>query len=961
MKRRRYVASLAGAGTIALASMAGAQTPPTAASDGAAAPQPAAGLAQLQEITVTGSRVIQNGLDSPTPLTSINMGAMSQLQPTTVADQLNDLPTFSGSRNQFTNASTGNLGTGPAAPNPSANVLNLRNMGYLRTLVLYDGKRVPPTSPDGTTDVNMIPQMLLQRVDIVTGGASAVYGSDAVTGVVNFVTDTHFTGFKAQANAGISGDYDGRTYDQGVAWGKDLFGGRGHFEVSLENRSNPSILYRNQRAWGRDVWTVQGAGTAVNPYHLVQNTRLGAYTFGGLVTSGPLAGQQFTSNGYLAPCITGAPTGTKGIYSGGCGAYNNSSFAASLQMDQAFARMDYDFSDSIHGDVTLAATYNHNAAVGANNTLSNVTLSAQNPYLPAEYQDALATAGQTSFKLSKSFQGLPQRTESWTRNYWLNAELQGKFGDSYHWDAWYTHSESRQDTRLDDNINNQRLAAALNAVIDPASGQPACNATLASPGADPGCVPLDVLGPNAESQAALAYVVQPTEFLSTQKMDDVSGSVTGAPFNDWAGPVHLALDAEWRNLSWALASTADPNATANCAGIQYNCTATTLLWADGATPNRSPVSESVAEGALEFDAPLLRNLPLAKRVSLNGAARFTRYSQSGSAVTWKAGLVWRMNDQLTFRATRSRDIRAPSLFELYFPRSVNNIVITDLLTGQSPQVPSYNGGNPSLRPEVGYTSTVGLVFEPRWAPGLAVTLDGFWINITNAITNLQGTNPTVQAQCYASGGASTYCQLQQRPDGFTNTSPTNAVTAWYNEYINISSQNSSGADLDATYMTHLFHRSLRLRALGTFQPHIVYNTPGLTTIDLGGVAFSSNALQASPVWRWTFMADYQPLHNLSLQLMERWRSSLAWTGDPTQIVSSPRIPSVAYTDLNLAYRFAKSDSTTELYLNVQNLFNKQPPAAAFLGANGNPGGFGGFVFGDDPIGTYVTLGVRYQR
>jgi iron complex outermembrane recepter protein len=961
MKRSRYVASLASAGTIVLASLASAQTAQNPPTGGGAAPQPATGEIQLQEVTVTGSRIIQNGLDSPTPVTSINMGAMSELQPTTVADQLNDLPSFSGSRNQFTNASTGNLGTGPAAPNPSANVLNLRNMGYLRTLVLYDGKRVPPTSPDGTTDVNMIPQMLLQRVDVVTGGASAVYGSDAVTGVVNFITDTRFTGLKVQANAGISGDHDDRTYDQGVAWGKDLFGGRGHVEMSVENRSDPGILYRSQRAWGRDVWTVQGAGTAADPYNLVENTRIGTSAFGGLITSGPLAGQQFTSDGYLTPCVTGAPTGTKGIYSGGCGAYNNSSFAASLQMDQAFARMDYDFSDSVHGDVTLAATYNHNAAVGSDNILSNVTLSAQNPYLAAEYQNALAAAGQSTFKLSEYLQNFPETTETWTRNYWANAELQGSFGRNYHWDAWYTHSESRQDTRLDDNINDQNLAAALDAVIDPATGQPVCNATLASPGSDPGCVPLDVLGTNAASQAALDYVVQPTEFLSTQKMDDVSGSVTGAPFHDWAGPVHLALDAEWRYLSWELDSDANPNAAANCAGIQYNCTSSTLLWADGATPSRSPVSETVAEGALEFDAPLLANLPLARNVSVNGAARFTRYSQSGSAVTWKAGLVWHLNDQLTFRAARSRDIRAPSLYELYFPRSVNYTVITDLLTGLSPQVPSYNGGNPNLTPEVGYTSTAGLVFQPAWAPGLALTLDGFWINITNAITNLQGTNPTVQAECYASGGNSPYCQLQQRPDGFTNTSAANEVTAWYNEYINISSQSTSGADLDATYMTRAFHRPLKLRALGTFQPHIIYNTPGLTTVDLGGVAFSSNALQASPVWRATFMADYQPVHGFSIDVMERWRSSLAWTGDPTQVVSVPRIPSVAYTDLNLAYLFDGSDSTTEVYLNVQNLFDKPPPPAAFLGANGNPGGFGGFVFGDDPIGTYVTLGVRYRR
>lgn len=961
MRRHGHAALLAGAGTLVIASLARGQAAPDPA--GAAA-----GPVQLQEITVTGSRIIQNGLNSPTPLTSINMGEMSQLQPTTVADQLNDLPTFSGSRSQMTNASGGNFGTSPAAPNPSENVLNLRNMGYTRTLILYDGKRVPPTSPDGTTDVNMIPQMLLQRVDIVTGGASAVYGSDAVTGVVNFVTDTHFNGLKVDANTGISHDRDDKTYDQGIAWGRTLFGGRGHFEASFENRDEPSILLRSQRGWGRDVWTAQGLGTDADPFHLVENTRIGNSTFGGLITSGALSGQQFTSNGFLAPFVHGTPTSATLPYSkypyesGGDGAFYNSSFKAAQKMDQLFTRMDYDFSDSVHGDATLAATYEHTANSYVYSALNNATLSAQNPYLLPQYEATLLAAGQPALKLNETLADFPpEMTDSWERQYFANLELQGKLGGGYHWDAWYTHAETRQDTRQDDNINNQRLYASLDAVTDPTTGQPACSVTLTNPGLDPGCVPLDVFGPGASSQAAIGYVVQPTEFLSVQKMDDVSASITGAPLHDWAGPVNVALNAEWRRLWWELSSDATPTDAVNCTGIQYNCTASTLLWLDGSTPNRSPVTQAVSEAALEFDVPLLANHSLAQDVSVNGAARYTHYDTSGSAVTWKAGLVWKLDEQLTLRATRSRDIRAPTLSDLYFPRAISTITITDLLTGYSPTVTNIAGGNPNLTPEVGYTTTAGLVFQPDWLPGLAVTLDGFWINITNAITNLQGTNPSVQAACYRSGGASPYCELQQRPNGFTDTSQANAVTGWFNEEINIASQSTAGADLDATYRTTVFSHPLRVRAVGTFQPHIIYTTPGLTTIDLGGVAFSSNALQASPVWRWTLMGDYSPVHNFAIDVMERWRSSLAWTGDPTQIVSTPRIASVAYTDLNLSYLFDQGESTTEVYLNIQNLFNKQPPPAAFLGANGNPGGFGGFVYGDDPIGAYFTVGFRYRH
>ena len=147
---------------------------------------------QVAEVVVTGSRVIKNGDQSPTPVTVLSVDDMKAVHPGTVADQLNDLPQFAGSRGQLTNPGGGSQGTSSAAANPAANTLNLRNFGYTRTLILFDGHRLAPTAPDGTVDTNMVPNMLLKRVDIVTGGASAVYGSEAVTGVVNFITDTRF-------------------------------------------------------------------------------------------------------------------------------------------------------------------------------------------------------------------------------------------------------------------------------------------------------------------------------------------------------------------------------------------------------------------------------------------------------------------------------------------------------------------------------------------------------------------------------------------------------------------------------------------------------------------------------------------------------------------------------------------------------------------------------------------------
>jgi iron complex outermembrane receptor protein len=951
----------AGVGALAAASSVYAEestTPPPA--------QPPAGAAsestKLEEITVTGSRLIRSGLNSPTPLTSVAVDDLSELHPGTLGNQLNDLPIFDASRGQSTNAGNGSLSSGPTAPNPSANVLNLRNMGYQRTLILFDGKRVPPTSPDGAVDINMIPQLLLQRVETVTGGASAVYGSDAMSGVVNFITDTKFTGLKVNAFSGLSHDHDDFTHDEGIAWGTKLFDGRGHLEVSFENRGDPQVLLRNRRQWGRDVWTVQGLGTAADPFHLVENTRISTSTFGGLITNGALSGQQFASNGVLSPFVNGAATGTSGYQSGGGGAYYNSSFKASQQLDQLFARLDYDFTDSVHGDVTLAGTYNHNASVQTSNVLNNVTLSTQDAFLSPTYQAALA-AGPPTFKFSKAWTDVPpSNTDTWERQYFANMELRGEFGGGYVWDAWYTHSETRQTTRQNANINNERLAAALDAVVDPATGQTVCNVTLTNPGLYPGCAPLNVFGPSAESQAAINYIVSPTQFLSTQKMDDVSASVTGEPLHDWAGPINVALSGEWRKLSWELSSDATPSDPVSCTGLRYNCSAATLLWAVSSTPDRSPVNQAVSEGALELNVPLLKDVFLAKDVSVNGAARYTDYNTSGSAVTWKGGIDWQINNQLTLRATRSRDIRAPNLDDLYYPQALSTITVTDLLTKQTPaNVPLQGGGNPNLVPEVGYTTTAGFVYRPQWLTGFSVTLDGYWIDVTNAITNLQGTNPVVQGICYASGGASPYCLLQRRPNGFTDTAVANTVTEWFNEEINIANQSTKGADLEANYSTTVFSHPLSLRFFETYQPHLIQKVPGLPTVDLAGVAFYANAVQATPVYRWAMTATYSPVQNFTISVMERWRSSLAWTPTPaTQIVSTPRIPSVGYTNLNLAYQVNPGDSQLEVFFNVQNLLNKQPPPGAYLGSNGAVGQFGGFVYGDDPIGAYFTLGVRLR-
>src|SRR6187549_913132 len=208
---------------------------------------------EMGVITVTGSRTITDVLKSPTPITSVDIGELALTTPSDTADALNKLPSIIGGR---TPRNQGNGST-----NNGGNTLSLRNFGPSRTLVLLDGHRIAPSNQDGSVNIDVLPQMLVKKVDIVTGGASAIYGSDAVAGVVNYVLDTEFTGFNVKADYGMSKYSDGDQYQVGAAWGTNLFSDRGHFEVSARFRHQDMIPI-SERPFGEDgqAWLLTGNG-----------------------------------------------------------------------------------------------------------------------------------------------------------------------------------------------------------------------------------------------------------------------------------------------------------------------------------------------------------------------------------------------------------------------------------------------------------------------------------------------------------------------------------------------------------------------------------------------------------------------------------------------------------------------------------------------------------------------------
>ncbi len=360
----------------------------------------------LEEVVVTGSRVITNGDNSPTPVTVVSYEGLQTVKPGPIADGLNLLPVFAGSRGQGANANPSIAG-GIGGGNNQGSQLNMRNLGINRNLVLFDGMRIPPTTFAGVVDVDVIPQNLIQRVDVVTGGVSAVYGSDAVTGVINFVTNRSFDGVKAHASFGSSDRSDGGTLNTGIAVGTDLFDGRGHFIGSYEYRNDTGVDKKSSRPWEVGA-SAGGAGTAASPYYLITGARNSGTSFNGRIANGSLVNYSFATNGAPASYMalgtavgngttfftTGAQAGqlnNPGIRIGGDGVYGDVNLKSALQSHQIYGRMDFDFTDNVHGNVVASANLKSNEAWDAFVTLNpgQTVISVNNAFLPAATRTAL--------------------------------------------------------------------------------------------------------------------------------------------------------------------------------------------------------------------------------------------------------------------------------------------------------------------------------------------------------------------------------------------------------------------------------------------------------------------------------------------------------------------------------------------------------------------------------------------
>ena len=949
------------AGSALMPAVAGAQavstdTPPSGVPErpGTAASAPDAATAGPSgEIVVTGSRVVRAGYTAPTPVTVLSTDSLAQKAPSSLPDALNQIPVFQGSisNSQDRNSGSARVRTG--------NYLNLRSLGPQRVLVLQDGLRLPPTGNAGGTDANMIPQMLIERVDVVTGGASAAYGSDAVSGVVNFVIDKKFNGVKVQAQRAISQKGDNGSYRVGIAAGTSLLDDRLHLTFSAERAHSDGIVDKSSRKYVNEDWAVLGAGTAADPFRLATGLKFNTGSDGGYVLSGPasMVGKQFLANGRLGAFNPGTATGRAGLGFGGDG-YVTSHFTtlvASSTTNQFFGRLSYDLGGDtmayVQGSFNTAQNADASTSVGVTGT-GSPRIFAENAFLnPA---DAALFGSTASIQLSRNMPEFPnspvfQRTKALV----INAGVEGSLGGSFKWDVNYTFGRTRFNN---ENIqsNNIRFFSAVDAVVNPANGQIVCRVTLTNPTTAPGCVPINLLGAGSITPAALNYVLGKSTWQSVNVLHDVEASVSGEPFSTWAGPVSVVAGTEYRHQNLDQISNSDTASVVDWTALgirgvpnpgDTRVYGTSVPFAQG--------SYSIKELFGEVVVPLAKDSAIGKSLEVNGAFRYTDYSTSGAVKTWKLGGTYEPVDGLRFRGTLSRDIRAPTLYELFSGESLRGQSYSDKLTNTLTSYSEVNRGNPNLRPEIGSTLTGGVVFQPSVLPGFAVSVDYYRINIRDAIAS-QFTSVQVLDQCANSNYTSPLCSQVIRD-------PVSNLIRRVNIFqTNVAKIHTEGLDFESSYRTRLGSGTLSARVLASRL--ISYTTQGSGTAptvqyagyadfsDTGGIPFPM------PKWRGNMDLTYTS-GGLTISAQERYIGS--YKRSALFVYTENDIKSVVYTDLNVSFDVKPSRGPAfQFFVTVNNLFDRDYPLVPLSSVVGLP--IQTFRSAYDIIGRNFTAGVKLK-
>lgn len=918
----------------------------------------------VDEIVVTGSRIIREGYRTPTPLIVVGIEQIRQTATPNIVNYLNDLPALSGTQ------MTSNNHVGTTSGSAGSQNLNLRSLGTNRVLVLLDGQRTVGVNYSGVPDIGSFPQQLIARVDVVTGGASAVYGSDAVAGVINFILDKKFTGVKGEISGGLTAYGDEKNYKASLSAGFDFDDDRGHALISGQQLFNAGINGAGGRAWDFTGF-MQITNPAYSPGNgqpallVTPQAALASSTPGGIIISGPLKGTAFGANGapfkfnygslYLSPYMVGGDwqyTDLRNFYD----------VDARQSAQSLFTRVSYDVTDNVTAFVQYNWSQNHvRGAVNRYWILDgamSLKINADNAYLPASVRAAMLANNITSFQLGTSNADLGTfgSDNTWLTNR-FNVGFEGAldaFDTTWHWNFYYAYGSTKQQAHSPPGLVLSLYAEATDAVVSPTTGQIVCRSALTNP--TNGCRPWNVMGVNVNTPIAHStpWFFRPDFQFGLIQQQTYAASISGEPFSLWAGPVSVAIGFEQRIDQ--IRSEVD----------QYS------LAFDRPVGNFSPLKgrQSVSEGSIEALIPLTKDTAWAHAWDLNLAARFTGYELSGYVTTWKVGTTFAPVDDIKFRLTRSLDIRAPNLQELFAaPNAVGAYTVIDpfLKNAQYAIDHGFLTANPNLSPERADTTGIGIIVSPRFAKGFTASVDFWSVDINGAILPL--TAQQVMDSCYDGQRPQLCANIVRNPQ-------TGLVSSISYSPINLATQDMKGIDIDTSYSAAAatlmkgLPGNVSLHGLMTFYlrnyQNNTFNAPSNHVGENGGAPTSGGN---PPHWKLSVTASYA-LDPVTFALTARAFSSGVINSEYVQCssacpASTPDhltvnynyTPGAFYLDANVIYKLDLGASAAgELFLSVKNLFNRDPgqtPASFLQSVSANSALY-------DQFGALYRAGIRFS-
>ena len=846
-------------------------------------PIQSAAPAGLDEVVVTASRV-RSGFSAPTPTTVVNEALIEKRGVTNIADVLNEVPAFRASATTATNQRTSGY--------PGGTFLDLRGLNGVgptetaRTLVLVDGHRYQPSVPNMLVDTNMIPTSLVERTEVVTGGASAAWGSDAIGGVVNMILKDHIDGIQGGVSYGQTDKNDNKDYSANLAAGNSFLGGRGHFMVGADYDKNLGIPNSYvSRAWGREEWGFISnpvARPAGVPQKVASTdvTVSGRMTPGSVVVGGPLNGLMFLPGGATAQFVPGSlSAGDSQI---GCPTCTNegititggSNLVNPVERWTSMGRATFDLTDNVQvwGELTRGQSWYDGLSAQRRDNAA-ITVRRDNAFLPAAVGSLMDANHLTTLTVGRIENDPGWGTPGQGGGFYSRAthlaltRIAGGFKGTigkWKWDISGEAGKSEY-TQFGQNSNNVNFTAASDAVRD-SSGNVVCRPGAALNAAAPGCVPFNIFGQGSPSQAAIKYVMDYGQNHVVLQERDLAANINGELLQLPAGPLSVAGGLEYRNEQVATDVNADSAASL------------------GDSANYAPYHGSYhdEEGYLEVAAPLLKNMTLVHALDFNAAVRETDYSNSGAVTTWKVGATYEPTEDFRFRFTRSRDIRAPNLAELYSPGSmVYSTVNNPRNNGASGQVQTFLTGNAALKPEAADTLTGGIVFQPTFIRGLHASLDYYHIQIQGVIGQYIAQNIINGCQT----GNQTLCAMLTY-----NGNSLDKITLLS---LNLNKMETQGYDVEVAYRVpqeYMFRvpGQLSFSALGTNVRQLA--TTSITASGAPGV--TDRAGQQLPKWTWNFTTNYD-IGRFSLQAQVRFLNGIVIDStylDPSDPGYSPTLP-----------------------------------------------------------------------